>query len=364
MVICHITTVHKPTDVRIFEKECSWLAAQGHRVIFVVAKAESKKARGVEIIGLSDVELPRIKRFLISNLAAYRTAMAQGADIYHFHDIEFLPYAWLMRHKGRTVIYDVHEDMPRALYGRYWIPKPLRKILSRLVESFENRAAGRLSGIVTATPQINSRFARINQNVVNVNNYPSGIVDGPYVANNEICYIGGISQIRGNTELVTALGLVNRDIRLNLAGEFDPPEYRQQLEGVRGWEKVNYLGWCSRDEISRIMSRSSAGVVTFHPLPNHIDAQPNKIFEYMSAGLPLIASDFPLWRSIVEGNNCGLCVDPLDPYGLARAIEYILANPDQARKMGANGREAVKNKYNWPAEGQKLSAFYQRIGKH
>ena len=364
MIICHITTVHKPTDVRIFEKECSWLAAQGHRVIFIVWKAESKKANGVEIIGLSAVELSRIKRFLIANHAAYRMAMAQGADIYHFHDIEFLPFAWLMRLKGRTVVYDVHEDMPRALYGRYWIPKPLRKILSRLMESFEDRAAGRMSGIVTATPQINARFARINKNVVNVNNYPNGISDGPYAINHQICYIGGISQIRGNAELVTALGLVTREISLNLAGEFDPPEYRQQLEGIRGWEKVNYLGWCSREETSNIMSRSSAGVVTFHPLPNHIDAQPNKIFEYMSAGIPVIASNFPLWKSIVEGNRCGLCVDPLDPAELARAIEYILTNPAQAREMGANGRETVKNKYNWPSESRKLGDFYRHIGKH
>jgi glycosyltransferase involved in cell wall biosynthesis len=104
-----------------------------------------------------------------------------------------------------------------------------------------------------------------------------------------------------------------------------------------------------------------AGLVTFLPLPNHIDAQPNKMFEYMSAGIPVIASDFPLWREIIQGDDCGLLLDPLNPAAIAHAIDYLVSHPEEAQRMGKNGRTAVETKYNWTMEEKKLLAFYDNI---
>jgi glycosyltransferase involved in cell wall biosynthesis len=101
--------------------------------------------------------------------------------------------------------------------------------------------------------------------------------------------------------------------------------------------------------------------VLFHPVPNHVFAQPNKMFEYMSAGIPVIASDFPLWKAIIEGNKCGICVDPLNPDEIADAIEWIAQHPNEAEEMGNNGRRAVETIYNWDIERNKLLAFYQKI---
>ena len=128
-----------------------------------------------------------------------------------------------------------------------------------------------------------------------------------------------------------------------------------------GWQNVNEYGFLDRLGVRNILARSAAGVVTFYPLPNHVDAQPNKMFEYMSAGIPVIASHFPLWREIIEDNQCGLLVDPLNPEAIANAIDYLINNPQEARSMGQNGRRAVEEKYNWTIEQQKLLEFYQRI---
>jgi glycosyltransferase involved in cell wall biosynthesis len=106
---------------------------------------------------------------------------------------------------------------------------------------------------------------------------------------------------------------------------------------------------------------ADAGLVCFLPAPNHVEAGPNKLFEYMAAGLPVIASDFPAWRPIVEGNDCGLCVDPADPAAIARAILYLAENPGRRAEMGANGRRAVMERYNWEAEGRRLIAAYERL---
>ena len=111
----------------------------------------------------------------------------------------------------------------------------------------------------------------------------------------------------------------------------------------------------------KIMSRSIAGLVTFHDSPNHVDAQPNKMFEYMSAGLPVIASNFPLWASIINGNKCGICIDPLDPNQISKAINTLVDNPELAQYLGENGRKAVISKYNWHVEEQKLLELYKEL---
>jgi len=95
-----------------------------------------------------------------------------------------------------------------------------------------------------------------------------------------------------------------------------------------------------------------------HPTTNYFESLPVKMFEYMSAGIPVIASNFPLWKEIVEGNKCGICIDPQSPEEIAKAVEYLLNNPEIAKQMGENGRKVVEEKYNWENEGKKLLEVY------
>ena len=117
-----------------------------------------------------------------------------------------------------------------------------------------------------------------------------------------------------------------------------------------------------RADVASLLARSIAGLVLFHPEPNHVNAQPNKLFEYMSAGLPVIASDFPLWRAIVREHDCGLCVDPRDPQAIAEAMRTLAADPEGARRMGMNGRRAVLATFNWQQEETRLLELYERCG--
>ena len=103
------------------------------------------------------------------------------------------------------------------------------------------------------------------------------------------------------------------------------------------------------------------GLILLHPAPNHFQAYPNKLFEYMSAGLPVLASDFPLWREIIEGSGCGQVVDPTNPGEIAKGISWFIGHPAQAEEMGDRGRAAVDNLYNWGREEGKLIAFYKNL---
>jgi glycosyltransferase involved in cell wall biosynthesis len=157
------------------------------------------------------------------------------------------------------------------------------------------------------------------------------------------------------------MGCVKSGARLQLVGHFSESAVETQAYADLGWQNIDALGFLGRKQVAQVLARSVCGLVTFLPLPNHIDAQPNKMFEYMSAGVPVIAANFPLWREIVEGNECGICVDPLDSEAIAQAIDHLINHPQEAERMGRNGQRAVINKFNWTIEEAKLLKFYSGL---
>jgi glycosyltransferase involved in cell wall biosynthesis len=74
-----------------------------------------------------------------------------------------------------------------------------------------------------------------------------------------------------------------------------------------------------------------------------------------------VASDFPLWRSIIQEARCGILVDPIKPTAISEAIRWFLERPTEAEAMGLRGREAVRRIYNWENEEQKLVELYARL---
>ncbi len=362
--VCHLTSVHPRFDIRIFHKECTALSDQNYDVSLVVADDKGDEIiNNIKIFDVGKVDGGRFKRIRKTPSKVLKKALQLNCDIYHFHDPELISVGLKLLKKGKKVIYDTHEDVPKQTLAKDYIPIFFRKIISVGIRIFENRAAKKFSFIITATPSIGDRFIKINKNTQTINNFP--IIDELNIPvnqkdkKNEIAYIGSISEIRGIIPLVNSLK--NTDTILNLAGIMDNGELELKLKNLTSWNKVNYYGLVTRKKVAEILSRSKIGIVTFLPVPNHVEAQPNKMFEYMSAGIPLITSNFKLWKEIIETYNCGICVNPENESEISEAINKILSDDSLAEEMGKNGRNAVINKFNWEVEKNKLLEIYSKL---
>jgi glycosyltransferase involved in cell wall biosynthesis len=363
--IVHLTSAHPRYDTRIFIKQCRSLNERGHDVTLVVADGlGDESVDGVRIV---DVGRPagRVERMLKTTRRVLCTALRLDADVYQLHDPELLPAGLRLKRNGKRVVFDSHEDVPTQLLAKPYLGKMARLTLSRGFGLYEKYAYRRFDGLIAATPCIRARLARLHPHTVDINNYPllqefGEAADWDRKAQ-EVCYVGSISAIRGIRELVRACELLHSPARLALVGTFSEPALAREVARSPGWARVQPHGHLDRAGVQQVMRRSMAGLVTLHPVVNYLDALPVKMFEYMAAGLPVIASRFPLWQDIVEGNQCGVCVDPGNPAAIAAAIDHFCRHPHIARRMGENGRRAVHTRYNWRSEADKLAAFYDAL---
>ena len=365
--VCHITSAHKFDDIRIFQKECKSLS-KDFEVHYVVPNSDSQVIENVQIHGVKSIVGGRTQRFVKTVQAVYTEAKKIEADIYHLHDPELLLIAMkLKRNTGAKVIFDSHEDVPKQIMDKYWIPKIFRQIISKTYENFESRICKKLDAVISVTPIICNRFSAINSEVELIANFPDLNelnVESISATNKDpraICYVGALFPSRGIKELILALESCNAC--LHLAGTFMNDEFEREVKSLKGWDKVKFYGQIDRNGIKNIFEKSNLGIVTLHPTLSYMEAYPIKMFEYMAAGISFIASDFPLWRNIVTSHNCGELVDPLDVSALASIINRMLDENEKTIQQGINGKQAIEAEFNWEHEEQKLIQLYLKLLK-
>jgi glycosyltransferase involved in cell wall biosynthesis len=295
----------------------------------------------------------------------YREALRQDAAVYHFHDPELMPVGALLKLHGKRVIYDVHEDYSGAMKGK-WIPEPLTGPAAFAVSFCEGTLARACDRIVAATPTIAAKFpperTRLVQNFPWLNELKCAN-PVPYAQREAIAiYIGWLSDGRGIGTMMqaTELAAKQQPVRLLLAGKVIPGA-KAAFEADGPNPLIEYLGFLDRPKVAELISRARVGLVTLPPTGNYVNAQPTKLFEYMAGGLPVIASDFPVYRKFVESAGCGLLVDPLNPAAIAEAMVWLLRHPHDAAEMGQNGQRAVTETLSWEREAATLVHTYEEL---
>ena len=222
--VCHLTTVHQRYDTRIFIKECATLVRNNYHVSLIVADGKGDEVK--EGVNIYDVGLPksRLKRVLFFPKKILKKAIRLDADIYHFHDPELLFVGRKIQRNNKKVIYDAHEDVPRQLLNKAYIPSIARKLASFFFEAFENRISSNFSGVITATPFIRQRFLKNNHMVTEVQNFPfieEFKVDNEnrdFTKVDAVCYVGSITKVRGILTIIDSFVNVKKT-KLLLGGK-------------------------------------------------------------------------------------------------------------------------------------------------
>lgn len=388
--VAHLSSHHQPVDNRIFQRECRSLADAGYHVHFVVRNAADEVRSGVQIVAVKPPR-NRLERVTITAYNVFLRALRTKADIYHLHDPELIPWGLLLRLLGKTVVFDVHEDFAQAAGVRSWIPKPLRGLVAR---SWKGAAwlASRLFHIVIAERY----YARSFPTSVKVLNYPHlersealRSVDrtAQQLDRVRLIYAGSTTLSRG-AELHARLATLLPGCLIHFCGNMS----KQTADAIRGASGDATIGVMAEDgkiswerrslrpepEVSTIILEGidyyvsdrmvaalkepwTAGLSIFPFSEHYYEKELTKFFEYMAAGLPLIVSDFPNWRAIVESGECGFAVDPARLGDAVDRINWLQANPATRLAMGANGREAVETRYSWDSQRQNLLDFYGRL---
>lgn len=366
MVVCHMTSAHSPLDDRIFYKECVSLSNAGYTT-YLVASGYTQDKSGVHIIGVGDVPASRFRRMVVWAYQIYLAAFKLDADVYHIHDPELLPYALLLRKKGKKVIFDSHEFYPLQIKVKQWIPRSIRNLVSTLYLKYESFVFRRIDAVIyVAEPLPEFDFQSRTQRCELIGNYP--ILNefqmnvSPKYNGRAICYVGGLSYNRGLKYLVQAAHAAK--VILYLAGSFESEEFRLELETLPEYSCVRFFGFLDRAGISDLLSKSSVGCVTLLKVGQY-ESMHNfgvKTLEYMAAALPIIATNVPFHVDMLEKKlKCGVCVEPDDVAALTATILAIVNDPIMAKRMGENGRRAILERYNWGNEEKKLLALYESL---
>lgn len=369
---CHVCSGHKADDVRVFHRECRTLAEHGYDVTLIaVAPRSLKEGDGITILPLTP---PRgtLTDKLIRRERVARLAARLDADLYHVHEPELLA-PLLRRVGGKPVIYDVHESYLDVLGERGWIPAPMRKLFIRLWNRSERKSVPRCAAVTAVTEPIARRYRDLNDRVEIIANFPplsdllgvkdSGKRDG-------LVYVGAIRRDRGIFQILEALAILDKrgmELTLRIAGPPVPPgildEIDRRAESLGIKSRVHYLGVIDRKEVMPLQATAKIGVVVYQPVRNSVVGLPNKLVEFMGVGIPVIFSDFPVYWQVAGESGAGIGVNPEDPVQIADALKTLLRDDTLYRTMGDAGMRAVRERFHWERDAEKLLALYKSVVK-
>lgn len=363
--VVHMTSVHDPRDPRIFGKQCRSLARAGFQVTLIAATSRNERIDGVQVVGVGPAG-SRWKRMTRTASLVYRKARSIDADIYHFHDPELIPWGLLLARSGKPVVYDVHEDYATGLRQKDYLAAPLGAAAAFGMGKLEGFAARRFACVIAE-----SYYAERFPDAIEVLNFPvvdSTVVSAPGCdpASNRLLYTGGVTIDRG-AHNHARLAAGRQDLEIHFVGRCTPAlanEMRRIAGSAADRIQIEGEGHYVDPDRVRMMYRDGqwlAGLALFPETAHYRRKALTKFFEYMMAGLPVLCSDFPAWRALIDHLGCGIAVNPDAPDEAIGAIDYLQKNPEVARSMGERGRQAVLRRYNWGSEDQKLQSLYRRL---
>lgn len=337
MIVCHLTTTHPPNDARI-TRESDSLRRSGCRVsVATIPPGYPKWQHPLKLLRLVG------------------ESFRHNADIYHCHEPDALVVGLIHRLRGKKVVYDVHEHWPSELPHDINAPQTI----APLIDPVERWLARRADAVIAVSESVGARF----DHPVILPNYPdpaTTLLPPPATLNLHAfsCIAAKLHTFHGVPEALAAVGRLRavgwEDARLTLIGN--------RAVALPSAAPVTCTGYLPQAQIPATLQAAGVGLVLLQPEYENIRiGLPNKLFAYMAAGVPVIASALPEIRRVVEDARCGLLVPPGDVDGIVDAAIRLADHPDAARVMGENGQVAIRDRYHWAAVEGRLTEVYRQI---
>ncbi|MFZ5919278.1 MAG: glycosyltransferase family 4 protein [Chloroflexota bacterium] len=376
--ICLITRTHQVLSARPHRRlACGWLRA-GYRASVICRVAHdhpplNETIDGVQYIGIPYPSVPR--RDVRRTLQIFRQAWRRKADIYVGMELRTLIMALLLKRlRGAQAIYDCHEYRPERYLGL--VPSARRQQVRTAVWRLERFLASRCDAVWTVNEHLAERFRPHCHNLAVLPNYPlfdsfRQIPPPPHewrarcAGRKVLIYAGGMSAERGISaclQVVAHLRAQTPEVLMLFIGQLGSDYARQVtrlVDELSLRDSVAFLGWLPADEVPPYLTLGDLGLFLVQPVNERFDwGEPIKFFEYAAAGLPVVLSDLPAKRRLVQEVGNGILVDPLDYAATARAIADLLRDDARRAEMARRGREAFLSHLNWQAvEPQMLASL-------
>jgi glycosyltransferase involved in cell wall biosynthesis len=363
-VVCHLTTVHSPKDVRIFVRECKSIADLTNYTVVLAAYGNSGESGQIINYDLGAKPKTRILRILKSQVVAIKTFRKIKADLWHIHDPELLPIACLMALSGVRILWDAHEDYhlqfsKKSNYRNYMNPF-LSEFLGLFVRTMLKIIDKRATGVIVPTKYISEKYSNSRVIVVGNEARAEEFRDcNPKFANNSALFIGRADGSACFMEVVRAVAQ-HPQLSLEIAGQ--QPDEKEWAEAfmILG-NRLKYLGWLNRRELANVISASKLGFVTYQDLPSYQSISPNKLYEFAASGLPMITTpNESSKRWAAEGLGC-LMTEGHNSKDISKEIERIFYSEESWINCSKKNKMWFEEYGSWGISEMRLTSLYREI---
>lgn len=371
--ICILGSNLNRQDPRIFWRQGISLVNAGYEVTYVVSdNLPEETINAIKIIPTGFVTSGRVNRLLFSKNTFYKKAIEINSDIYQISSPELISVGLKLRKNNKKVIFDLREDYASFVLEMKWIPSMiLRRFVLFAVKNYLNSALNKYNAVIGVTPLIFDNLKLTACPTFVITNFP--IVRNATETSAEeylnrvdnLCYIGSVYPKSHQQKLFNILSDF-KELKYTIFG-FIGADLKNELSDLPYWSKVDYINSFSKEKLYEVLDVATIGNAILDYSPN-LGYQKGslgviKIFEYMEAAIPVICTDFTLWKEIVEKYNCGICVHPQNEKEIQSALEYLIENKMEAYQMGQNGRRAVLEEFNWNSQAVKYIHLIDEITK-
>jgi len=370
ITVCHITSVHRAFDDRIFYKECLSLSEFGYRVVLLAINKQNELTRGVEIIGVKDIH-SRFLRIMIRPVYFLIKSLVIRADIYHLHDPELLPIGLILKILGKKVIYDIHELVYYSIDDKSYLKnKSFKFIIKFFYMKLEKISILLFDSVVLAEDgyydYYHETYRKIWRKFYFIRNYPVTEIIHQVNAFNKtivnsitVIYAGLLASSRVIHTIIESFNYCQSRINLWLLGKWENDSYFMQCSGLPNWRLVTYFGNLKPEEAYAYMKSADIGIALLLPIKNYLTSLPVKSFEYMACGIPVIISDFPYYRRIFSDSV--LYTEPQNPKLIAQQIDLLAQNKSLREKLVKKCNSEIISNRAWETEKEHLLTLYDSV---